>query len=227
MREKHFQLRLGKLERQNRHMRRAGAVLILLLGLVVLTGQGGDAGAPVISANKFVVVDKSGAKRCVLGVGDDGGVVLSLMDPASKASISLSVDEEGSPRIECTDKDGISRALLVVNWHGATQLTLRDHSGRSKAELGVATGRGTDVLLLLRNAHDVIVSSYFHATRQRRESCRSSPTTGCMRHCFRPIAKMAAGTPTTSPTFATSETTRCGPFDTHSGRVRPLNRPRR
>ncbi len=31
---------------------------------------------------------------------------------------------------------------------------------------------GTDVLLMVRGAHDVIVSSYFHSTRQRRESER-------------------------------------------------------
>ncbi len=68
MNEPTLEQRLDRLERENRCLKRAGALALAVIAAVVLMGQATGAKVPkVIEAERFVVRDASGNTRAVLG----------------------------------------------------------------------------------------------------------------------------------------------------------------
>jgi hypothetical protein len=69
--------RLDRLERRNRRLQGALAVILLLGGTVGVLGQAGPSGKTV-EAERFVVRDAAGKVRAELGITDQGGAKLDL-----------------------------------------------------------------------------------------------------------------------------------------------------
>jgi hypothetical protein len=78
--------RLDRLERENRRLKRAGVVVLALIGAVVLMGH--VVGEKVIEAERFVLLDSSGQPRAVLAVAKSGSG-LYLYDEKGKLRAGL------------------------------------------------------------------------------------------------------------------------------------------
>jgi hypothetical protein len=86
-------------------MKQAGAVVILALAALVLTGQAGS--GKVVEAERFLVRDPTGTIRAELGfMAADGSVELHLADKGGKHRVSLHVNPDGSAGLGAIDKDG-------------------------------------------------------------------------------------------------------------------------
>lgn len=70
-----------RVERENRRLKRAGALTLALIAAVALMGWHPDTAEEVhevVLAKQFVVRDKSGNHRGMLGVGPDGLARLTI-----------------------------------------------------------------------------------------------------------------------------------------------------
>jgi len=83
--------RVEKLERQNRRLKQAGAVALIIAAAVLLMGQAST--SRTVEANEFVLKDASGKVRAKLSiVGDLGGVnvaQLAFTDPQGNRLMTL------------------------------------------------------------------------------------------------------------------------------------------
>jgi len=96
--------RLDTLERRNRWLTRT--VLLMGLALVGLVAVGWTSPDGTVEAAKFIVKDKGGNVRTVLGVDPNGSPCLVLYDTNGKGRIAMGVDPNGAPAIVFADADG-------------------------------------------------------------------------------------------------------------------------
>ena len=78
--------RLERVERENRGLKRAGAVILAVMLALVLMGH--VVGEKVVEAERFVLLDSSGQPRAVLAVAK-GGSGLYLYDNKGKLRAGL------------------------------------------------------------------------------------------------------------------------------------------
>ena len=138
-----FLARLERVERENRWMKRLGGFALLVLLSVPLLGQA--APKNIVKAEKFVLVDKDGKERGVLGMDDNRpynmlrgreiGPHLALFDMDGKKRIELALWPEGSPSLFLMDRNGERRASLVVGPDGLSKLILFDEDGDKLFEM--------------------------------------------------------------------------------------------
>ncbi len=119
--------RLEKLERQNRRMKRAGIVVLVLLSVVVLMAQATT--HQVLTAKMFILVDANGKTRASLDmVGGAPG--LSLYDAKGNAFLSTSAD---GPYLLMNEADGKQGHVM----HLSSDSILLKHRDIFQAELAV------------------------------------------------------------------------------------------
>ncbi len=130
--------RLERLERQNKWMRRLGAVGVALVATVILMGQGkASQPAKVVVAEKFVLMDSDGKTWGEWGT-DRGLVRLLLRDQEGHDLVRLSANEEGTiAALVLMDKGGTNRVELGGGIEGAG-LNLNDWKGHVRARLYAA-----------------------------------------------------------------------------------------
>ena len=140
--------RLDRLERGNRRLKLAVAVLLISLAAVGVMGQVSPKAAPkVIEAERFVLRDTSGKPRATLVVAADGTSGLSLYDQNGKGRLRLYVDTSG-PSLALADQNGKLRATLRLDADGSPGLTLFDRGEKLRGGLGLHTD-GSPLLGLL------------------------------------------------------------------------------
>lgn len=147
--------RLERMERENRRLKRVGAVLILGIGALVLMAQGKP--SRVIEAERFVLRDARGKTRAVLGVEDrvtkfslydeDGDFRADLGVGPAVSTLGLFGKDKGSAVILSEAfpleaslvflKDKKMRSIVGVGVVGPA-LDLGDADGRSRASLKLA-----------------------------------------------------------------------------------------
>jgi hypothetical protein len=86
--------RLSRLERQNRWLKRLGALVIAVGAVVVLGGQGRDEKPSILRVNRLALVDDQGRERAVLGMyssGRDGAMFpgLELVDEKGRHPVTI------------------------------------------------------------------------------------------------------------------------------------------
>jgi len=108
--------RLARLERENRWLKRIGAVLVVVAAAGGLMGQVQPT-AGTVESQRFVV--KDAAK------GDKGGVWISARP-------------YGWSNLQVFDRAGTSRLATGVAADGAAVLVINDSSGTTRAGLGIA-----------------------------------------------------------------------------------------
>ncbi len=96
------------------------------------------AAQPVVTAQKFVLIDAQGKAVAELGAAQ-GGSGLVLMDSAGQPRAALVLTSSGEPGLKLYDDKGVVRAALVVATDGRTGLVLYD--GHDKNRAALATGR--------------------------------------------------------------------------------------
>ena len=103
--------RVERLERQNRRFKRAAAAAALAVVAVVAMGQA----APRIStveAQRFVLKDKSGKIRAVLGEGADNEIGLLVYDGKQRPRAMIAVDDNDLPVVRVSDDAGKERVVV-------------------------------------------------------------------------------------------------------------------
>lgn len=125
--------RLERLEKQNRGLKRAAALFMILVSSLILMSAAWRKGHTV-EATQIVLKDEEGNKRAVLGMRS-AGPGLTLYDAeGDKVQALLTVLQTG-PVLGLYDADGTTRVLLGVTPKGAT-LTFNDAEGKLRAEMG-------------------------------------------------------------------------------------------
>ena len=146
--------RLDRLEGENRRLK--SLLLACVVGTVTLgiLGAVGNAVPKVAEAEKFVVRDKDGKIRAILGQVDDGEFGLNVLDPEGVARVSLS-DAPVGAGLDIWSRDGITHALLLAAEKQIASLELSTRNGgridmhsigvdEKRAEIDLNNGAGTN-----------------------------------------------------------------------------------
>lgn len=131
--------RLGKVERQNRRLKIAGGVALVLIWAVTLL----SAAAPkpkTVDAERFVVVDNGGKQRAAFGVSENGAS-LKISNEKGKTVVLMEVSEDGTPVLAFKDENSTIRALLTLGEDDPI-LSLHDENETPRAMLLVHDERG-------------------------------------------------------------------------------------
>jgi len=129
--------RLERLEKQNRWMRRIGAVGLAVVAGVFLVGQGKEKVPPDLVVRSLKMEDKDGVVRAGLFPMDaDGSPGLTLADKNGKARAMLALVADSASLI-LSDKNGKARAMLAAHADGSTALIIFDKEEHARAVLGV------------------------------------------------------------------------------------------
>jgi hypothetical protein len=128
--------RLARLERQNRWMRRIGAVAVAVAAAVFLVGQGKE-NPRVVEAEKFVLLDLEGRERAVLGVARIG-----RKKPHSAATLMFK-DKQGARTAHLIGGSAPSLALERPESHVSLSVGVLGNPSLSWGwgRLGSMTGR--------------------------------------------------------------------------------------
>jgi len=103
--------RLERLERQNRLFTRAATVAALAVVAVVVMGQAAPRPSTV-EAQKFVLKDKSGKIRAVLGEGADNEIGLLVYDGKQRPRAMIAMDDNDMPFVRLLDDTSKERVVL-------------------------------------------------------------------------------------------------------------------
>ena len=136
--------RLDRLERENRHLKRIGSMVILGLAALVLMGQALPKPTPkTIEAEEFVLRDSKGKKRAVLGFAPfvPASPYLGFLNE-DRLSVALGIKPDG-PELSLFDQRGTELVQLGVTAVGAS-LSLG-----SAGDTRVLLARGQDGTSLL------------------------------------------------------------------------------
>jgi hypothetical protein len=129
--------RMERIEKENRRLKRAALVVMLVAGVIVLVGAARPT-PDIIRAQKFVVVNARGKEQVVLEARalklyDDEGVkrVDLGADSGQQAGAGLFLyDQHGKPMVD----------LSVPGLPGSATLAIFDGKGNERADIGVFVG---------------------------------------------------------------------------------------
>ncbi len=103
--------RIERLERQNRLFEGAATVAALAVIAVVVMGQAAPR-TSTVEAQKFVLKDKTGKIRAVLGEGPDNEIGLLVYDGKQRPRAMIAMDDNDMPVIRVSDDAGKERVVL-------------------------------------------------------------------------------------------------------------------
>jgi hypothetical protein len=144
--------RLSRLERQNRWLKRLGALAIAVGAVVVLVAQAREKEPQHLVVKSLGVKDEDGRVRALLDVAPNGSVSLWLGAKGEKLglefpipALSLAVSPEGLPNLAFGDKGLTTRMTLGAVDSDTWGLRLVDSDRSSQARLE-AKARGPALL---------------------------------------------------------------------------------
>lgn len=151
--------RLGKVEKENRRMKRAGLALLLVAGCAAVMGQARPA-ATTVEARSYVLQDASGTKRAELVLeagapGDEPSPALRFLDGKGSETLFLSPSRlelagksdlmGAGPDIIVDDGKGTARVDLgLVN--NLPFVLLNDDKGIIRVDMGLERGEPSFVI---------------------------------------------------------------------------------
>jgi len=140
--------RLGKLERQNRRLKRAGSLALTAVAALLLMGQATPE-SRTIEAERFIVIDSAGKTRAVLSMILDGPHLV-MYDEKGEMRVNLRVgpdgpllafdNEAGKPQTELTAVKGFN-GLLTYNYAGTPSTVLGEEEKGPALRLFDADGK--------------------------------------------------------------------------------------
>ena len=136
--------RLHNLEKQNQRLKRALALVFMLVASFAAMGMASRRGR-AIQATEFILRDSDGNTRAALRMGNTGPRLLFYDADGKAARVLLGVLGSG-PALGLYDKNGKTRASLGVTMKGAN-LTFNDADEKLRAELGMLE-EGPNLMLL-------------------------------------------------------------------------------
>ena len=121
----HLEQRLARLERANRRMKRIGALVLMVAGAALLSGQANGKDLQHLEVGSLTLKDKDGKTRAALGVNADGWATLTLFDTDGRVRSMLSEES-----LALLDKDRTVRSMLIEG-----SLTLFEKDGDPRVRL--------------------------------------------------------------------------------------------
>jgi hypothetical protein len=132
-------------------------VAVVGVGLVALLSMGQAARSRTVEAERFVLKDRQGKIRAVLGESPDDEIGLVVYDARQRPGAVIAVRDGGFPVVELRDATGVPKVTLdlstglavsgdgprvTVGVHLGTEPTvqLSDKDGWTRASLSLATG---------------------------------------------------------------------------------------
>jgi len=104
-------VRLDRLEKENRCLKRIGALVVVGIAAVVLMGQAKPSKVPkVIEAEKLILRDEAGRIRATLDGSESTRERFALFDVNGKARAGIWLGPDGSPALILSGKEGEGRA---------------------------------------------------------------------------------------------------------------------
>src|SRR5262245_12167299 len=103
--------RIERLEWQSRLFKGAATVAALAVIAVVVMGQAAPR-TSTLEAQKFVLKDKTGKIRAVLGEGTDNEIGLLIYDGKQRPRAMIAMDDNDLPIIRVSDDAGRERVVL-------------------------------------------------------------------------------------------------------------------
>ena len=139
--------RLATVEAENRSIRRAGAVVLSLVGAVLIMAQARPP-SQTVEAERLVLRDAMGMARIVLssGEGEGGAASLTLSDANGNPRGMLVVLRDGVAGVALRDQRGRLRLVVQLDSGGAPSLRLLGTDARARAELSFREGTAALVL---------------------------------------------------------------------------------
>jgi hypothetical protein len=144
--------RLERLEKQNRGLKRAIALFMILVSSMILLGARGH--GRTIEARQIALKDDEGHTRAVLGMRS-AGPGLTLYDADGDKVWALLTVLQTGPVLGLYDTGGTTRVLLGVTPKGAT-LNFNDEEGKLRAEMGFS-GEAPHLTFFDRDGNPVYV----------------------------------------------------------------------
>lgn len=133
--------RLARLERENRRMRIAGALILIAFVGIFLLGQATEPKVPGrVSTRQLDIVDKDGNVRISIGSDDAGYAAINLVDKQGKDRGSFGMDPDGTPAVVIGDAVGKLRADFGTDRDGAPMMRLFDSSGKIRVTIELDSG---------------------------------------------------------------------------------------
>ncbi len=134
-----IETRLAKLERENRWLKRAGAVFVTT-ALVVVFCSAKDAAKPtIIEATEFRIVDSKGFLRGALGVDKaDGEVGIGLLGADGRRRFLVQVSPSGSPMVQ----------LEVPAGNAIGSISITDTDGKDRFAVGYTPKDGRTIAFM-------------------------------------------------------------------------------
>jgi len=131
--------RLERVEGQNQRLRAGGVALAVLLAAGVAMGQAAPA-QKVVRAERWEVVDGEGTVRAKCYVTSEGALSLELSDKSGKRRGMFGVNNDGFPFMVFQDPEGQPVAALHTGAGGLTAFGLTADGGKG----GVLLGNSSD-----------------------------------------------------------------------------------
>ncbi len=153
-----YEHRLERLERENRWMKRAGAVGIALAAVVLVMGQA-KAEPRVIEAEAFVVRDGEGKQRAVLSMEKPNTPSLVLFDKNGTKRVYLLAEQGGRASLGLGPEDGEIRTVLRVNTGGDAALNFFDANGKRGSQFGIDMLDQPSLYLMTEDRNQVILEA--------------------------------------------------------------------
>jgi hypothetical protein len=126
--------RLEKMELQNRRLKQAGTVILILFAAVLLMGQSLPK-RRIIEAERFVLLDTAGKARGLFQMVADGPYLVLLDENGQKVKVELAATRLG-PKLSFYDDNGHPRAVLLSTEEGPG-LFFKDLNGKRRVAMGV------------------------------------------------------------------------------------------
>ena len=138
-----------------------GLVLLIATAAAVVGGAGftllfsGDpvfaqktpSTATIVTAEQFRLVDQAGETRASLSVEGDGTPRLDLHDQNGHRRVGLYLLPNGAPRLGLFDETGMHRALLALLPNGEPGLIFFDRSGTPHTSLAISPDGNSRLVL--------------------------------------------------------------------------------
>ena len=109
--------RMERLERENKRLKLIGGAVLLLFGVCLMLGFAPADNPQEIKAERFLVIDKDGKTRAVLGM-DRNNAALLMSDPTGRRLLSVKFAPDGVSALVFFDSNGTPRLELALTRTG-------------------------------------------------------------------------------------------------------------
>ncbi len=117
--------RINRLERQNRAVRAAGTLAVLVGAAALCIGM--SAPRRTLETDLLIIKDATGNTRMILGMSDDGPAI-TMLDSNGKLRANIGVTEKG-PEFDFLDQSETPRLQMFIDDKQVPRLNLLDSRG--------------------------------------------------------------------------------------------------